>query len=65
MPTKDWVNYVGVLSQTAFIIAVSWAYFYNNKLLDARILSLGFVLLIFSYFALMIPTAFRKKRGRR
>lgn len=57
---NKWVNYVIVLSQTFFTLAVTLAFLLNDKILDFKILIVGYILLAISYLTLIIPSIINK-----
>lgn len=58
-------SYFIVLFQMFFTIAVSFAYFLSDKTLSFGILVLGYILLAFSFFTLVLPSVLSKRRKKK
>ncbi len=54
LTTRQIASYLSVLSQMFFTIAVSYAFFYNDRNLDFGIMVLGFFLLAISFSTLVL-----------
>lgn len=62
---NQWANYFIFLSQFIFTNTIGLIYLLNlnDKLLDVRIIALGYLLLAISFLALFIPIIINKLKG--